>query len=211
MKEKKILLIGGGGHCGSVIDCILSSNEYSKVGIIDNKTPTHKLYAPIVGKDDDLARLKADGWTDAFVTVGSIGSTMLRRKLYRVLKDIGFSIPVIIDSSAVIAENVMLGEGSFIGKKAIINTGSRIGICSIINTGSIVEHDCAIGDFSHISPGVVLCGNVIIGDDTHVGAGSVIRQGIIVGERTLIGVGSVVVKNIPKDSKAYGNPCREVE
>ena len=36
MKEK-IVLIGGGGHCHSVIDVIEQENKYEIIGIIDTK------------------------------------------------------------------------------------------------------------------------------------------------------------------------------
>jgi len=35
--KKNILLIGGGGHCRSVLDTIFELNEYLKLGIIDKK------------------------------------------------------------------------------------------------------------------------------------------------------------------------------
>ena len=207
--EKKILLIGGGGHCHSVLDSILLSGIYDKIGIIDN-IDSSVLDIPVVGTDDDIPRLKEAGWTDAFVTVGSIENTNLRHKLYDMVRRIGMNIPTIIDPSAIIARGTVISEGVFIGKRAVVNTGCRIGKCAIINTGAIVEHDCRVGDFSHISSGATICGQVNVGNDSHVGAGSVVRQQIIIGNCSLIGAGSVVVKDIPDAVKAYGNPCKVV-
>lgn len=210
--ERSLLLIGGGGHCKSILDCVLSSELYSKVGIIDKDKSISTLGISVVGDDNDLLELKKHGWTDAFISVGSVGSTILRRKLYRLIKDIGFRIPIICDKTSMIGCDVLIGEGSFIGKHAIINSGTILGACTIVNTGVIVEHDCKIGSFSHISPGAVLCGQVVVGDDSHIGAASVVRQGISVGNNVMIGIGSVVTKDINTDEvKAYGNPCRVVE
>lgn len=205
--KKRLLLIGGGGHCHSVLDSIRSLEIYDEIGIIDNVNCS-VLGIPVIGTDDDLPRLKKEGWTDAFLAVGSIGNTKTRRKLYEMVKRIGMSIPVIIDPTAVVAMDVEIHEGAFIGKKAVINTGSIIGTCAIINTGAIIEHDCVIGSFSHISPGTTVCGEVIIGHDSHIGAGSVVRQQINIGDMTLIGTGSVVVKDVQNKVKAYGNPCK---
>lgn len=207
---KKLLLIGGGGHCSSVLSCVLALNKYEEVGIVDfSDTPV--MGVSVVGKDDDLPNLKNTGWTDAFVTVGSIGSTGLRRRLYQMIKEIGFTVPVITDPSAIVAQDVKLGEGCFVGKGAVLNSGTEIGECAIINTGAVVEHDCKIGAFAHVSPGTVLCGQVEVGNDSHVGAGSVVRQQISIGNQTLIGIGSVVIQNIPDRVKAFGNPCKVVE
>lgn len=206
-----LLLIGGGGHCRSVLDCLISMGKYRQIGIVDHDRSASVLGISVVGNDGNLSELMQDGWTSAFITVGSIGSTAVRRRLCHIIKELGFEIPIIIDPTAIIASEAEIKEGAFIGKRAVVNSGSRIGSCAIINTGAIVEHDCCIGDFSHISPGTTICGQALIGSDTHIGAGAVVRQGLSIGSNTLIGAGSVVVKNIPGYVKAYGNPCKVVE
>lgn len=207
---KNLLLIGGGTHCHSVLDSVLSLNEYEKVGIIDSNESSY-LDIPVIGVDEDIPKLFKEGWTEACITVGSVGNTSIRRRLYKLVKEIGLNLPTIVDPTAVIGNGVTIGEGSFIGKRSVVNVGSSVGICAIINTGAILEHDCNIGDFSHISPGTILCGQVSVGEDSHVGAGSTVRQLIKIGKDSLIGAGSVVVKDISSNVKAYGNPCEVVE
>ena len=216
--KNKLLLIGGGGHCHSVIDSVLSAGLYTKIGVVAKNQDNYNelmediLIAPfLVGIDADIPELLANGWNSAFVTLGSVGITSGRRALYKNISELGFEIPTIIDPSAEISSNVSVNKGAFIGKRAVINAGSKIGICAIINTGAIIEHDCVIGDFAHISPGTTLCGQVAIGNDSHIGAGSVVRQMMEIGSNSIVGAGSVVVKNIPDNVKAFGNPCRVVE
>ena len=96
----RLLLIGGGGHCASVADCLLSSGTFEQIGIVDI-TGRPVLGVPIVGTDADLPRLKEEGWTDAFITVGSVGNTAIRRRLYEKMKALGFHIPAVIDPTAV--------------------------------------------------------------------------------------------------------------
>lgn len=207
---KRLLLIGGGGHCKSVLDSVLSLHVYDEIGIVDyTNTPVSGV--PVVGQDEDLPNLHKAGWTDAFITVGSIGDTVLRRRLYKMVSDIGFAIPAIADPSAIVAQDVVLAAGCYVGKGAILNAGSNIGKAAIINTGALIEHECVIGEFAHISPGAILCGQVTVGDNSHVGAGAVVRQQIKIGKDVLVGIGSVVVNDIPGHVKAYGNPCRVVE
>lgn len=215
---KRILLVGGGGHCHSVLDTVLSLEAYEKIGVVAKDEQNlillqnDPMIAPyLVGTDADLAALFSAGWKEAFVTLGSVGNPAGRKKIYADIRKIGFHVPVIQDKSAVVSRFSFLEDGSFIGKNAVVNAGSRIGACSIVNTGAIVEHDCRIGAFSHISPGVVLCGTVGIEEEAHIGAGSVVKQGITVGRGSMIGLGSVVVKNIPENVTAYGNPCKVVE
>lgn len=211
MKSKRILLVGGGGHCRSVLDSLLRWGEYDEIGIIDRVPKAQVFGVPVIGTDGDLPRLFAQGWHDAVITLGSIGAPVRRRALYQVLKEIGFRLPAVTDPSALIGTASDIGEGVFIGKRAVINSGTRVGRCAIINTGAILEHDCAIGDFAHIAPGCTLCGETVVGENTHIGAGSVVRQQVCIGSNSLIGVGSVVAAPIGDHIKAFGNPCRVVE
>lgn len=211
MSKRRILLLGGGGHCRSVLDSLLALNEYDDIGIIDISEEASVGSIPVVGNDSDLFRLFQEGWKEAFITVGSIGSTSVRRKLFCNLKELNFNIPSIIDPSAILAKGINISEGTFIGKGAIINSDVKIGKCAIINSGAIIEHNCLIGDFCHISTGASLCGQVFVGSDSHIGASSVIRQNIHIGKNALIGIGSVVVNDISDNVKAFGNPCKVVD
>ncbi|MCR5293955.1 MAG: acetyltransferase [Lachnospiraceae bacterium] len=215
---EKVLLIGGGGHCHSVIDSIVRSGFCKEIGIVESdeenfcKLKQDAILAPyLIGIDDDLPDLYKAGWTKAFISLGSVGNTKVRRKIFSNARKIGFELITVIDSSAVVSNTASIGAGSFIGKRAVVNSGTKIGSCAIINTGSVIEHDCLIGNFAHVSPGAVICGQVKIGDDSHLGAGSVVRQMISIGTNSLIGIGSVVVKDVPDDVEAYGNPCRVIK
>lgn len=81
---KKLLLIGGGGHCHSVLDTILALEEYTNIGIIDNKDYIGKtiMGVKVIGSDEDLKDLYKDGYKFAFITVGSIGKPLKRIKLF---------------------------------------------------------------------------------------------------------------------------------
>lgn len=209
----RILLIGGGGHCKSVLDCVLGTDAYLDIAIIDRRDTGRRviLGIPVIGADEDLLNLHHAGWTDAFVSLGSIGNPHRRKLLFDQLQEIGFIIPYLVDKTAAVSDDARLESGVFIGKKAVVNAGTAIGTCAIINSGAIVEHDCKVGAFSHISPGAVLCGGVTVGCGTHVGAGAVVRQNTVIGDNSLIGIGSVVTRDIPDDCEAYGNPCRVVK
>lgn len=209
---KRMVLLGGGGHCKSVLDTLSKFPEFEIVGILDieSKVGDSILQTKIIGVDDDLFDLYLNGIDYAFITAGSIGNTDLRIRLYKKIKEVGIKTPNIIDDTAIISDNIVLGEGNFIGKGAIINSGVILGNNCIINTGAIIEHDCRIGDFCHVAPGSTLSGGVELGNNTHIGTNSTIIQNIKIGKNTLIGAGSVVIHNISDNAKAYGNPCKEV-
>lgn len=200
---KKIVLLGGGGHCISVLDSIFLSKEYDEVAIVDSNLPVGKkiLGCNVVGSDDLLPKLKQDGFDYAFITVGSIKTTSIRRKLYNLAKAIGFSFPIVCDPSAIISKYSNIGAGSFIGKSSIINAKCEIGDNCIINTGAILEHECSVDEFSHISVGAIICGNSSVGHDSFIGAGSTVIQGLQVGNNVIVGAGSTVINNIEDNSR----------
>lgn len=210
--NKKILLIGGGGHCKSVLDTLIQKDEYYNISIIDKKENIGKkiLGIEVIGSDEDIESLYKKGYKYAFITLGSIGNPKTRIKLFDIIKKTGFKIPNIIDYSATVSNNVNIERGIFIGKMAIINAGTTIRDGAIINTGAIIEHDCNIGKFVHIASGAVLGGNVNIKDNSHIGSNTTIINNIEIGSNTVIGIGSVVTKNIDNNVLSYGSPCRVI-
>lgn len=208
--SNKLLLLGGGGHCHSVLDSIIATNQFDKIGIIDSVESSY-LGISVIGTDNDIPILIKDGWNCAMITIGGVGNTEVRRRLFAMLRRFGICTPSVIDPTAIIAKGSVIKDGCYVGKRSVVNTGVYLDECCIVNTGAIIEHDCKIGAFAHISPGTTLCGYVKVGSDAHIGAGSIVRQQITIGDRTLIGAGSVVVKDMPDNVKAYGNPCRVVK
>ena len=205
--DNKILLLGGGGHCKVILDSLLKINQYTEIGIVDPyiKKGDKILGVSVVGCDEDLSDLYDAGYREAFISLGSIGNTRVRKNIYKMLKELRFNVVTIIDPSADVSQFANIEEGSYIGKNALINAGASIAACSIINTGAIVEHDCYIGMFTHVAPGAVVCGNVKLGENVHVGAASVIKNGIVIGDDVMIGAGSAIVNHIDCNMIAYGN------
>lgn len=200
-----IILLGLGGHAKSVIDCIERQGKYRIAGFLDKEERGKVCYRgyEVIGNDDDLSKFYHQGIQNAFVTVGFLGRSTVRNRLYDRLKEIGYRLPVIIDPSAVVAGDVELGEGTFIGKLAMVNADAKIGSMCIINSGALIEHECRVGDFSHISVGTVLCGGVAVGKNTFVGAGSTLIQGVAVGDECIVAAGITLRKSAGDHELAY--------
>lgn len=207
---KDIILVGYGGHGKSVEDAIYSMDEYNLVGYTDLKKH-EDCYLPYLGNDDILEDLFATGICNAAIGLGFMGNNNFRDKLYNQLISIGYNLPPIIDSSAVISKSSKISSGTFIGKRTVINAYSSIGKMTIINTGSIIEHGCKVDDYSHIAVGAVLCGNVKVKDHTFIGANSTIMQGITIDSYSIIGAGTLIIENVEKGSTVVGVPGRRIK
>lgn len=178
MKEK-IVLIGGGGHCHSVIDVIEQENRYEIIGIVDTKENIGKkvLDYKIIACDDDLETIFLS-CKNALITVGQIESNKIRVKIYNNLKQIGFNLPVIISPLAYVSNHSSIEEGTIIMHHALVNANTKIGKNCIINTKALIEHDCIVEDNCHISTASVINGGVIVKENSFVGSNSTSKQSI---------------------------------
>lgn len=190
-----------GGHALSVADSIIKSGEFRILGYTDLSKNNYIDEYEYLGNDSILESLLKKGIKNAVISVGHVKSSDIRRKLYGMLKEIGYELPAIIDSSAVISANAIIGEGSFVGKNAVVNSKSTIGKMCIINSSSICEHETFIDDFSHVSIGAVCCGNVKIGCNCFIGANFTIIQNVSVGDNCIVGAASLVLKNIDNNTR----------
>lgn len=203
---ENIVLIGFGGHAKGIVDTIEKQGKYHIVGFID-KNCDDKCYKEyqIIGNDDNIENIFLENRVkNAFISIGYMGNSDVREKLYEKLKRIGYHLPAIIDQTAAVAEDAHIEEGTFVGKNAVVNADARIGKMCIINDGAIIEHDCRVGDFTHVAVGAVVCGMSRIGKQSFVGANATVIQCVNVGNCVTIGAGTVVLSDIKDNAAAYG-------
>jgi len=209
--KDKVVCVGGGGNAKVLIDIILNDNTYSLVGITEVAGDLFQEKVkgvPVIGSDEILPRLFAEGIKFSFVGVGTVGDTSVRTKISKKIEAIGFTPLTIIHPSAIIALTAGLGKGDCFMAGTIINPYAKIGNNVIVNTGALVEHDCVIGDHVCISPGAILGGKVTVGEQSFIGMGALIKQGVTIGRNVIIGMGAVVLDDIPEGVTAVGNPAR---
>lgn len=213
MQPIKIAGIGAGGHGQVVADLFHGSSSYQLSAWIDHQGSLHGTSiagALVIGADDKIASLPELGITHAFIGIGSIGNTALRKKVSNLSLGAGLAHPTIFAPSAVVSKSAYIAQGTCIFPLAVVNANTRIGEFAIINTHATVEHDCRIGDFAHISPGAILAGNVSVGNSSHIGAGAIIKEGVTIGSNALIGAGAVVLSDVPDGDTVVGCPAKSI-
>ena len=200
-----ILLIGAGGHARSCMDVIETVGQFEIVGLIEKgeSISNESLGYPVIGTDDDLKVLRQQ-YKNALITVGQIKSPKIRIKLYQLLKELDFTLPVIVSSQAYVSKHSQIGEGSIIMHGVIINANAKIGNNCIINNRALIEHDAVIGDHCHIATGAIINGEVSVENETFIGSGAVTKQAIAIGKNCVIGAG-VVLKNDIESNKVVKN------
>lgn len=205
--KRPLILIGGGGHCKSVIE-VAESAGYEIKGILDMPDEVDKEVLPghkVIGTDDEIPQYVEE--CDFVITVGFIKNPALRIKLYNKVKAAGGRLATIIASTAHVSKYAELGEGTVIMHQAFVNAGAKIGDNCIINTFVNIEHDAEVGNQCHISTGTMVNGECKIGENCFIGSQSVCANCIEIASDIIVGAGSVVRKSIRVKGIYAGNPA----
>jgi len=209
---KKLILVGGGGHCISCIDVIETTGKYEIYGILDveKKSGQKVLDYAIIGTDADIDRYASDGFC-FLVTAGHIKTSETREKLYRLIKKANGILETIIARSAIVSKYSFIGEGSIVMHNAIVNAEALLGVNCIVNSNALIEHQVRIGNHVHVSTMAAINGNCIIGERIFIGSNSVINQGVRIVDNVVLGSGTVVNKDILLPGTYAGNPFKSLK
>jgi sugar O-acyltransferase (sialic acid O-acetyltransferase NeuD family) len=189
----KIILIGGGGHCKSVIDVIEQEGKFKIAGIVDNSNllGSKILGYKVIGKDLDLESL-AKKYHYALITIGHIQSSISRIKLFDLAVKTGFKCPSIISPNAYVSKHSKIGNGTVVMHHAIINANTSIGNNCIINSKALIEHDCLISSHCHISTNTTINGGTEIGPRCFIGSNVTTKDNITIKEDSFIKANTLV-------------------
>ena len=203
---KPLVLIGGGGHCKSVIEAAESAG-YQILGVLDMPEEVGKavLSTKVIGTDDDIPAYVDKA--EFVITVGFIKNPAIRIKLYNKVKEAGGKFATIVASTAHVSKYATIGEGTVVMHQAFVNAGANVGNNVILNTFTNIEHDSVIGNQCHISTGTMVNGDCKVGDNCFIGSQSVLANGITVGDDIVVGAGSLVRKSIKEKGIYSGNPA----
>ena len=203
--EKNLILIGGGGHCKSVIE-VAEGAGYTILGILDKPEEVGKkvLAYEVIGVDDDIPQYVDKA--EFIITVGFIKDPSLRIKLYNKVIQAGGKFATLIASTAYVSKYAKIGQGTVVMHQAFVNAGAEIGENVIVNTFANIEHDACIGNQCHISTGTMINGDCKVGDNCFIGSQSVLSNGISICSDVVVGAGTFVHKSIFQTGIYSGNP-----
>lgn len=209
--QKPIILVGGGGHCQSVIEA--AESEGKKIlGVLEISSEFGKEVLPghkVIGCDDDMPYYVEEA--DFINTIGFITAPSLRIKVSKKIEDAGGTLSTVIASTANVSKYATIGEGTVILHHATVNAAAYIGKNCIINTSSNIEHACVIGNQTHISTGVMINGDTKVGSQCFIGSGAIIGNSVKICDHVIIGCGTVVIRDINEPGTYVGNPAIRIK
>ncbi|MCL4841093.1 MAG: NeuD/PglB/VioB family sugar acetyltransferase [Bryobacteraceae bacterium] len=191
---RELVIWGAGGHGKVVADAARGMGVWEGIRFVDDAR--------------EGSWIGLEGLGVEFVV--AVGSNAARARCFEEGLKRGWRAVVVVHRSAVVAEEVELGEGTVVLAGAVVNADARVGRNVIVNTAAVVEHDCEIGDGVHVSPGSVVGGGVTVGAGAQVGIGAVVLPGVTVGAGAMVGAGAVVVRDVRAGATVVGVPAREL-
>ena len=161
--DKKILIIGAGGH-GRVVKEVAEACGYKKVDFLDDNS------SDAIGKIQEL-NLYLNEYENAIV---GIGNNLFRNEMLDRLKKAGYQIPVLIHPTAYVSPSAIVSEGTVIEPLAIVNANSQVCKGCIISVGAIVDHDVVLEECVHVNAGAIVKAGARVVQNRKLEAGEVV-------------------------------------
>jgi sugar O-acyltransferase (sialic acid O-acetyltransferase NeuD family) len=140
----------------------------------------------------------------------AIGGNRQRQRVAATVEAQGFGFASLIDPTALIAGNAIVGEGTYIGPLAIVAPNAHVGRHVLINTHAGIGHHAVVGDFAQVCPGARVNGGCRVDTLAFIGSNATVHPGLTIGEGASIGANSFVIRSVKPRFSMMGVPARIV-
>lgn len=206
MENKRVIIIGSGGHGAEIDEYIATMNKHSNdmkiqvAGFLDDNPSNYASYqfsAPLLG---NIKKHRIQH--DVFYVIG-IANQEYRRTFVEYFLENNAQFMNIIHPAATISKSASMGTGNVIGPMVNIGPNVKIGDFNLVNSRSSLGHDTTIGNYNFISPNVSFSGFTKVGDDNLFGINSATIPDTSIGSRNRIMAGMIIDKPVKDDSTVF--------
>lgn len=165
---------------------------------------------PVVALEE-LAERYPPSEYKAFVALSSHQLNRVRARLYRRVKEMGYTCASYVSSRAFVWHNVKVGENCMIFEDNVLQHHVEVGDDVVLWSGNHVGHRTRIGDHCFVSSHCVISGYCEIGDYSFLGVNSCFGDNLKVARDNVVGAGAVVVKDTEARRVYVGNPAKPIK
>lgn len=210
-----LIIFPAGGNGRETLSIVTRFNQCSKtifnvIGFVDDDP---LLFGSLISnvKIFDRSILYKHEQARVIACPGSPSNFLKRKSLITELNVNPERFLTLIDPSAIIGNDCLLGKNSVVGPGTVLTHGVVIGDHCFIQSNAVLSHDVKIEDYCLIGAGVTLAGESKVGEQSYIGAGVNIREKISIGKGALVGLGSVVIRDVLPNDVVAGVPARRIK
>ena len=160
---------------------------------------------------NEVAKPISDFKPENYLIMVAIANPKEREKIVKRLPTNTKYFTFVHPTALIMSENVLIGDGTFIGAYSILTTNISLGNHTILNRGVQIGHDSKLGNYFSAMPGSIVSGNVTIGSNVYIGNNASIKEKTHVVSDVIIGANAVVVKNIKSHGTYVGVPVKKIK
>lgn len=198
------------GTYGEVYLNYLQEAGVEVVGFLDDNPKIIGTYVrgvPVLGNIAMLESLQATHGVEAVYC--PLGDNKLRVKFLSMAKALGYKTPSFIHHSAIVSNNVTLGEGVYILLGSHIMPYTVIKDYTMISAGVNIAHHTVLEEGVFLSTGCNFGALINAHKYAFCGIGSTIMTGVhSLGENCMIGAGAVVITDVEPNAVMAGVPAK---
>lgn len=208
MQNKEIYIVGIGHNSGVTVE-LAELNGYKIMGLLHYNTNLMgecKWGYPVVSDTETFFKQDITKLNFAL----SMGGNAIRKEVYKIIKNKGGSLPILIHPSASVSKFTDLSEGVQIHANVTVQPDVIVRENSIISYGVGLSHNVTIGEHCYIACHSLIGAYTIIEENVLVGMGTTTVSGKVekIGYDTVVGAGSLVINSIPPKKIVYGRPAK---
>lgn len=199
---KNIIIIGTGAVSSELTMYLKDIPGVSLKGYLEYEYNIEKYYnvyhyeMPVLGDLDTYQPCKND-----YFLVG-VSNIEFRKKVIATMKAKGAQFYTLIHPTAIVANDVQIGEGCSIAPFCVIGANVIMGDFNQLTSYSAISHDCRVGNNNVFSTAIV-CGWVHIGNNNTFYIRSMVQPSLTIGDNNVIAAGMIVDTNLENDSTVF--------
>lgn len=149
-----------------------------------------------------------------YKAVVAVGNPKIREKIVNKLINqygIGIFTTLISPSANLMADDIVIGQGSIICANCVITCNVYLGYHTHLNLSTTVGHDTKTGNYFTTAPGVHISGKVLVGHRVYMGTNSSTIEDLQIADDVTIGAAACVTKNLLESGTYIGVPAKKME
>ena len=179
--------------------------DYDIKGFLDGKSDALSgllNYPPILSSVEDYQVQQND------VFVCALGDPYWRKHYADIITEKGGFFCTLIDKTARIGCNAIIGKGCIIRDYAMISCDTIIGDFTYIQPFCVIGHDSIVGKYCHLNTYSFMGGYSQMDDLSIIHTRGTLFPHKRMGKESTIGAGSVAMTNVKDGTTVVGNPAR---